>query len=475
MAAKNPDGTSVPIVLTIITYNGTSAIDSLSQTLKYSIPTSVKPTVSLSYEDASGCFDKYGKYVQGKSLLDVSLTMAGVYGSEITSQNVNFDGKSYLSESFSTDLIKSSGELTLFAQVRDTRNRSGADTEILSVLPYKPPQISDVVVERCNSNAAINPSGDYLAIRFDASVSSLENKNSAKYLVKYKKVKDSEYTTEELTVFAGQYAAFGVSVVIPADKAYSYDIIVCVEDDFGPKEKSAIGPPVRKLFSWLAKGLGFAFGKVAELENVLDIAFKTYMRGGMILPTIPAGVDFNDLKTSNRYTSLSADTAAYLNCPISSGTFTLDVIGNEGENQITQIVTQRSAYFVTYVRHYYGGIWTGWLEPIYDSGWQQLTVTSGEWTYAIITARPQYRRIGKTVYLRGLVSCVDGAGQTIATLPEGFRPGIYYNRFSCAHGTNGNTVCINIDSNGAIKDINKSSTSTIRNEISLDGISFIIN
>lgn len=56
-----------------------------------------------------------------------------------------------------------------------------------------------------------------------------------------------------------------------------------------------------------------------------------------------------------------------------------------------------------------------------DTGWRDLNLENGVQAYATGN-KPQYRRIGKVVFLRGAVTNVNARNTVIATLPEGFRP-----------------------------------------------------
>lgn len=65
-------------------------------------------------------------------------------------------------------------------------------------------------------------------------------------------------------------------------------------------------------------------------------------------------------------------------------------------------------------------------EDMFDTGWIQMQLTSSFKNYSD-QSKQEYRRIGKTVYLRGVMSpaaTIPGSVNevTITTLPEGFRP-----------------------------------------------------
>lgn len=61
------------------------------------------------------------------------------------------------------------------------------------------------------------------------------------------------------------------------------------------------------------------------------------------------------------------------------------------------------------------------LGKVEDSGWINLSLASGVYEYSS-AQRPQYRKIGNTVYIRGAVKNVTTLPKVLATLPDGFRP-----------------------------------------------------
>ena len=65
LASQNTTGTSVNVTFTITTYTGSTSIGTSTKTISCSIPSSVKPTVSLAVSDAAGYSGTYGGYIQG--------------------------------------------------------------------------------------------------------------------------------------------------------------------------------------------------------------------------------------------------------------------------------------------------------------------------------------------------------------------------------------------------------------------------
>lgn len=74
LANQNTTGTSVSVTFTLYTYSGTTLIGSNTYTKTFSIPASVKPSVSLAVSDLMSYAGTYGAYIQGLSKLAIVAT-----------------------------------------------------------------------------------------------------------------------------------------------------------------------------------------------------------------------------------------------------------------------------------------------------------------------------------------------------------------------------------------------------------------
>lgn len=282
-ASNNTNGSDVTITYTIETFNGSTSLGSNSYAVKCYIPDSVKPSASFTASDPDGYFAKYGGYVQSKSRVSFSITASGSHGSSIATYRTVVDGRTYVGTPVTSNVLTGSGNLSANLTVTDSRSRSETASATLSVLPYSSPKISALNVQRCTSNGVASSNGAYLKIIFSSAIMALNNKNSATYTIKYKKVADASYTTHTLTGYAGNYNVANGTYIFAADTASSYDIIMSAKDDFSEASLSASGSAVSKLWSALSKGMGFAFGKVAELQNTVEFAFNTAFHKPMTL------------------------------------------------------------------------------------------------------------------------------------------------------------------------------------------------
>lgn len=362
-SASNTTGETIIAKATLTTYTASGeTIGTSTKTVLYAIPESVVPTVSLSVSDATGYAGTYGKYIKGKSKVKAVISASGIYGSTIKSYRATFDGRTYTSSSFTTNLISSSGTLTFSVSVTDTRGRRATTSISVSVADYDIPSITALTVARCADADGNGTSGEFLKVTFSSDIFALDNLNTATYSLKYKKTTDTEYTTETLTDFSGQYSVASGVFVFSADSDASYNVTLTVTDALSSGTKTAIGASASKFFSIFGKGLGLALGKIAELAGVFDIAFQTRHSGGLLHPVLEDNTDLDDVTIPNTYAGKNASTAGYLNCPVSNMTFTLRVeeAGNEGQLRQT-FTTCSKAASRTFERFYYQSAWGDWI------------------------------------------------------------------------------------------------------------------
>lgn len=376
-ASQNTTGTSLTVTYTIATYSGTTNLGSNSYTKTCSIPSSVKPSVSISVSDAMGYSGTYGGWVQGKSKIAVSLTSSGSYGSTVKSRSTSVDGSKYTSASFTTGVIKGSGTLTISSTVTDSRGRTATDSENIAVLAYASPIISAVSATRCNSDGSANSSGAYIKVTFSGKVTALNNHNTATYSLKYKKTADTAYTTVTLSNYANAYTVTNGTYIFAADTISSYDIAVTAADNFSSVSKQTSGSSIKKIWSIWKKKFSIAFGKIADIENSVDFGLPAYFRQGIYFPgnfnsdfiknmplnlgtaeEIPNGADLNSYTTAGTYAVVNGTVAGSIkNSPWSTSGYKLIVQINQNANWFCQI-----AYTGANIRHRAcnDGTWTDW-------------------------------------------------------------------------------------------------------------------
>ena len=382
------------------TWNGNTFIGSKEITFEATVPESFVPTLSMQLNDEQGYLDRYGKYIQNLSKLNMSVDADGVYDSSITSYKTEFCGKTYTSAEASGDVTEY-GTLDVKCIVTDSRGRYSETIQTIDVYEYEFPQITKIVAKRCSSTGQSNSTGEYIGVTFSSKVTSLDEKNTVNYLVKYKKTNDVDYTIAECPDYENIYEMTDKMFVIPADKNSSYEIILVIQDDFKEITKSVIGSSVKKFWSWYKKGLGLALNKIAELEGVFDIGFKTKFSGGILQEVLEKGSNFNEVVLCNTYAGLDASDSEYVNCPISNGTFILEVLSMGNTGDLLQRVTKfTEGIEEVWQRVFLNGEWGLWdggtkadfvVEQGKDGKWNYQKWASGQaecWMDEDITSSP---------------------------------------------------------------------------------------
>lgn len=283
LAAQYPSSVSILLVFTVITYHDDKEIGSSAVTVTYTIPESVKPAVSLEVSDMMGYFSQYGAYVQKKSRLRIAVTASESQGARITAYRIEADGKTYTNSLVITEPVSDSGDLTVKATVTDTRGRTETANVVIPVMVYTPPNVSTVAVDRTDEKGNVSSSGGYLTVRFHAAITGLSGKNSAVYTLQYKKANEAYYFSHSLNDYSGSHTVNDGVFTFAAETASSYNIIVTASDDFESGSKTGVGSSIKKTWSMRKDGVGFAFGKIAEKANTLDMGWDIELNENDVL------------------------------------------------------------------------------------------------------------------------------------------------------------------------------------------------
>lgn len=271
LASQNTAGQSVNVVFTIVTYSGNSEVGRDTASCVMAIPSSVKPSVSLSVADAAGHLATFGAYVQGKSKLTITANPTLAYGSPIKTYEITADGKTYSTSPVTTDVLQNKGTLAVTAKVTDARTYpSNVASTNITVLEYAPPAVN-VTAYRCNSSGTADQEGAYMKFGFTATISSLNSKNSATYSISYKA---GSGTATKVTGSGLSYT----SATLACDVAQNWTIEVTVTDKLSSTVKAAVIPIAFTLMDFYSTGKGIAFGKVGTRDG-FDCAMAAYFSG----------------------------------------------------------------------------------------------------------------------------------------------------------------------------------------------------
>lgn len=280
-ATTNTTGVSIPVKLTLRTYTSAGVYVGLAEyTITCAIPDSVRPSCSLDVNDATGFDAIYGNYVQGLSKIHFQVTVQTSYGSPIQVYEVNTGDSFHLAADGTTSELLTGGNRTVTATVTDARGRTGSASRSLDVMPYAAPSVTALSVIRCDADGTENGQGKYVRINFSATVSSLNNKNSVRYSLKYKPTtEETNYTEVQLPDLNDVYAVNNYAYIFEATDSSSYDVIVTAADNHKSTTRSTSASTAFTFMDWHPTGTGIAFGKVSEKERTMEIAMHAEIQG----------------------------------------------------------------------------------------------------------------------------------------------------------------------------------------------------
>ena len=224
-------------------------------------------------------------------------------------------------------------------------------------LAYVKPRINGFSVSRCDASGNETDSGTCALVKFDWEC----DKTISSILVTWKDATDA---TGSATISASGTSGSVNSVVgnsgLSTEKTYTFSVTVTDAGGY----MTALGTLSGAKFTldFLAGGNGVAIGKPAELEGVFDVALQARFLGGTLPPVLEPETDLNDVRTPNTYTGANISHYNYLNCPVTSGTFTLLVESCGEDGQVKQTYSSCSKYKPErFSRFYYQGDWGAWF------------------------------------------------------------------------------------------------------------------
>ena len=368
-SAQNTTGTTVSVTFDVTTYYDGTPIGTKTKTVTFTMPPEVKPSCTVAVRDYENLIDTYGGYVQRQSRLYINVTPTLSYNSPIVKYEISANGAIYDIETntFTTGVLRNSGKQTVSVVVTDGRGRTGTATVEIDVIPWSKPDAIKINTFRTDVDGNNDSEGEYITAHFDASVSPVNNKNSASYKIQYKKVSGLGQGEDNLDEYQNVYSITDGTHTFKADKDSTYEVTLIVTDDFDEDSISRGGSNAVVLMHFGSDGESMAIGGLATLRGVLDVFFKLYPRGGFVHPKLTS----IDETTPNTYycdspqdLELPSRLAADVNDPF---IFEVIPISDDGENVMQRITTCPSDVNekpLVLVRSLQGENWNPWFDVV---------------------------------------------------------------------------------------------------------------
>ena len=275
LARQITNATYATGVLCIDTYNGSTKIGGKEYNFTLYVPSSVKPsaTLSVSLVNSNSALNGWGVYVKGYSKLSYTVTANGAYGASIASCQFTFAGKTVTGLSGTVN-VSAAGNFTPSIKVTDSRGRSvTVKGDSITVYDYNPPSIAQLAVQRCEENGTARNDGTYVYVQGAFRVGgSVGGRNSVPAKCCYRTVNGS---WSGYTAIQDSSAIIGGGIL--ATKTYQVEIVAT--DSVGEKKTVTVTVPTAEVaFHLRDGGKGAAFGKYAE-KDALECAWDAELGG----------------------------------------------------------------------------------------------------------------------------------------------------------------------------------------------------
>lgn len=382
LATSIPNAASGTVTIRCITYSGSTQVGTKYVTMTLKVPAAVVPTISrvALAEVTSGLAAQFGAFIQGKSKVKATITAAGAKGSTIKSYSSTLQGVAYSGSSWTSDLLTSSGSLSLVTTVTDSRGRTAKKTTTVTVLPYALPSTSEFKAFRCDDNSYAQDDGIYLSVAYSYSVASCGGKNTAAMVIEYKHTTASSWTS---LATGSDLEGSGIRFFFDGptfSTDYQYDIRMTVTDWFGASTSyTVVLATADVVLDISADGTGLGLGKVSQKKDAIELGRKMYdMVGGMIGNGLAAYSGSGD-------GAIDPDTTLEHLCVTDKNTptagfwyvFTLFYSVKSAAANRAQLALPYNTTGSLWIRRSSGTTWTSWQEAptIAEAG------TSGIWSY----------------------------------------------------------------------------------------------
>lgn len=359
-----PNNANVPIGAVIECYNGSTKITESSEpTITLSLPTSIVPIInSQSISEATANLaTKFAGYVKTKSTLKVVINASGSNGSTIKSYSTVIDGVTYTANSFTSQVLQTSGTLTVTTKVTDSRGRTATKTTNITVYDYFSPSITTFVVSRANSDGTLSEEGTRAKFTYSYSVAPVNNKNDKDIKIQY--LNGSTWTTlTTLTAYSASEQTYLSTIDFTVDSSFTFRLVAndyFVTDSKGIEK--TMGPSF-SLINWNASGRSLSFGKPSSrgaTEKAVDFAMPVYEQWG---GQIRNGMAYYPTGGADANVTLEEIALCSKNIPYSSGfacVRTMFYGGKTATTPRTQIAYPYTDGRIA-TRQFVNGAWTEW-------------------------------------------------------------------------------------------------------------------
>ena len=282
LAAQIPHDPGGTGTLTCVTYSGSTLIGSKTIAFTASVPGSMKPALTpgwatVTYDNSGTKASAIRAWVQGYSKARAEFDDSRItckQGASVRGYSITYLGKTVSESPYRTETMGGTAA-TVRCTVTDSRGLSAYEDFEIAIHPYAPPAITGARLYRADGDGAASDSGTHIAGRATANYSSIGGENAATIRGYWKAVGGSYGSGEALS--SGVTGIISGSAVISADRSYVAKLVIT--DSLGNTAEFEDSIPTERVAFHLKEGgNGAAFGKAAEQDELLDVAWDARFR-----------------------------------------------------------------------------------------------------------------------------------------------------------------------------------------------------
>ena len=267
---KFPDS-SVKLLVRVYTFNGNTNLGRIDAPLVAIKPSSdMLPSATIEDKDETECYKKYGGYVKHQSKIKIAVKPEYRYRATKKDERLKINGE--LPSVDESSLTPQKDKITIEATITDSRDSTITVTKELQIIDWHAPVLTGVKVERCKANGEPDAAGNYVNIKYNATVASVNSKNGK--TIEYEITRQGSYDGTQEADELERYKMSG-SKVLPCHGDYSWEIKVTLRDDFETTEYTMLVGTAFTLVDYNQSGRGMAIGKVAEQPDLFEIDIPT--------------------------------------------------------------------------------------------------------------------------------------------------------------------------------------------------------
>ena len=244
----------------------------------------LNPTSTLTLSDTeTTVHNKFDGYVQNKSKIKAAITYSLKYSATLGASSLTMNGEKFTvtktPQNFTSKALTTAGSNAVKLTILDSRGLTSTQTQNVTVYQQYNPVVSATAI-RCDQSGTEDNTGAYIKITYSVDIAPINDRNDRSLTLYYKAAGDSSFTSVSIPMDA--YKLTNQTYIFAADTEKTYQIYAEAVDYFATvKTAERTVPAAFVLMDFHHSGTGMSIGKVAELENRLDVGLTVILRNGI--------------------------------------------------------------------------------------------------------------------------------------------------------------------------------------------------